>query len=186
MNIKQLLVEIGKVSAKIKARDLDLIVERITSSERIFLVGEGRSGLVAKSFAMRLARLGKLIYIVGETVTPQIREGDLLIAITGSGETKTVLETVKIFRVLKGNVICISASSESAIVLISHESIIIPAELPKRIGHVYQLRELVGVPERPPLASIFELATMIFLEAAAFKLEALSNKKNHKKHLLPS
>jgi 6-phospho 3-hexuloisomerase len=186
MNIKHILTEVTKVARKIKAKDLNLIIMRIENSKRIYLVGEGRSGLVAKSFAMRLARLGKLVYVVGETVTPQISEGDLLIAITGSGETKTVLETVKIFRVLKGNVICISAQADSAIVRISHESIIVPTKLPKRIGHVYQLRELVGVPERPPLASTFELATLIFLEAVAFKLEHRWQKRNRRKQLLPS
>jgi 6-phospho 3-hexuloisomerase len=186
MNLKQLLEDINEVTGMINAKDLDLLVGRIESSKRIYLVGEGRSGLVAKSFAMRLARLDKLVYVVGETVTPQISEGDLLIAITGSGETKTVLETVKIFRVLKGNVICISAQPDSAIVRISHEAVIIPANLPKRIGHVYQLRELVGVPERPPHASTFELATMIFLEAVSFELEHRWQKNNRKEQLLPS
>jgi 6-phospho 3-hexuloisomerase len=186
MNLKQILADLNQVAGKIKTKDLDLIITRIENAERIYLVGEGRSGLVAKSFAMRLARLGKVVYVVGETVTPQIKEGDLLIAITGSGETKTVLETVKIFRVLKGNVICISAQADSAIVRISHEAVIIPSELPKRIGHVYQLRELVGVPERPLLASMFELTTLILLEAVAFQLEHRWQKNKRKKQLLPS
>ncbi len=186
MNLKLLLQEISKVCLKIKAKDLKLVVDSIQKAQKIYVVGEGRSGLVAKSFAMRLARMRKIVYVVGETVTPQINEGNLLIAITGSGETKTVLETVKIFRVLKGHVICISAMSESGVVRISHNSVIIPAQLPKRLGSVYQLRELVGVPERPPLASIFELATLIFLEAVAFKLEAIWQKQNKNKRLLPS
>ena len=186
MEITNLVREIVRVTKKIKQPDLVSFVDQVQKAQKVYVTGEGRSGLVAKSFAVRLARLGKMVYVVGETVTPPIAPNDLFIAVSGSGETKTVVETVKICRVMRGNVISLTATEKSSITRISHFSVVIQAHLPKRLGHIYHLRELIGVPERPPVASIFELASLIFLEAAAFKLEAIWQRNNRDKRLLPS
>lgn len=185
MKIHKLVNEINKVTKNIKSKDIQTFTDTINKYQRIYVFGEGRSGLVLKSFAMRLARLGKTVYVVGETVTPPINGDDLLITVSGSGETKTVLETVKICRVMRGQVMSLTATINSSLTKLSNTVILIPAQLPKRLGNIYQLRELIGVPERPLLASIFELASLIFLEIVAFKLEKLWL-KNMKKPLLPS
>jgi 6-phospho-3-hexuloisomerase len=53
----------------------------------VFVLGEGRSGLVMRMLAVRLMHLGKSTFVVGDTTTPAIESGDLLIACSGSGET---------------------------------------------------------------------------------------------------
>ena len=35
---------------------------------------------------MRLMHLGYTVYVVGETITPALREGDLLVGVSGSGK----------------------------------------------------------------------------------------------------
>ncbi len=55
---------------------------------RIFIAGAGRSKLVGNFFAMRLVHGGYNVNVVGEIVTPSIKAGDLLIIISGSGETE--------------------------------------------------------------------------------------------------
>ena len=186
MNIEKLIAELRKVTGKISKANVNRFLQVIKKANRVYVMGEGRSGLVAKSFAMRLARLGKIVYVVGETVTPAVGENDLLIAISGSGETKTVLETVKISRVMRAKVVCLTASPDSPLTKLSHLVIVIPAQLPKRLGNIYQLRELIGVPERPPQASMFELASLMFLEVTAFNLEKYWQTKNKPVKLLPS
>ena len=42
------------------------------------------------AFAMRLMHLGFVVYVIGDVTTPAIKEKDCLIAISGSGETRTV------------------------------------------------------------------------------------------------
>lgn len=59
---------------------------------RFFVYGEGRSGLMAKAFAMRLMHIGYPVYVVGETITPSIQAGDVVIAISGSGSSRSVVE----------------------------------------------------------------------------------------------
>lgn len=186
MKIQDVIKALSQVAKGIKQKDVDDFVDLVNSSKKIYVAGEGRSGLVVKAFAMRLARLEKHVYVVGETVTPPMKKDELLIAVSGSGETKTILETVKICRVLRGAVVSLTANPESSLSKVSHQVILIPAQLPKRLGHIYQLRELIGVPERPAIASMFELVSLIFLEVVAFKLELKWQQANKNKQLLPS
>ncbi|KPJ68548.1 MAG: 6-phospho 3-hexuloisomerase, partial [Syntrophobacter sp. DG_60] len=62
-------------------------IEIIINSPRIYVVGAGRSGMVARAFAMRLVHLGRKVFVVGETVTPALRKEDTLLAVSGSGKT---------------------------------------------------------------------------------------------------
>lgn len=48
-----------------------------------------------RAFGMRLMRLGKTVYVIGETTTPSITAGDLLILGSGSGRTASLLSMVK-------------------------------------------------------------------------------------------
>ena len=61
-------------------------------------MGAGRSGLVAKAFAMRLMHLGFTAYVVGETITPAMRPKDLLVIFSGSGRTKTIADIAETAR----------------------------------------------------------------------------------------
>ncbi|MEM2907448.1 MAG: 6-phospho-3-hexuloisomerase, partial [Candidatus Odinarchaeota archaeon] len=54
---------------------------------RIFVAGTGRTGLMAKAFAMRLYHLGFDVVILGETIVPSASKRDCVIAISGSGKT---------------------------------------------------------------------------------------------------
>lgn len=82
--------EITKIINKTEPDSFVNLSEEIMRAKKIYLCGAGRSGLVAKSFAMRLMHLGFEAYVVGETITPAIESDDLLVVISASGETKTL------------------------------------------------------------------------------------------------
>jgi 6-phospho-3-hexuloisomerase len=65
---------------------LDALVDRLLKAERIYVAGGGRSGLMARAIAMRLMHVGLDMYVVGETITPGIHEGDLLWIFSASGK----------------------------------------------------------------------------------------------------
>ena len=44
---------------------------------------------------MRLMHMGKQVYVVGEIVTPSIQQGDLLLIVSGSGETESLVAMAK-------------------------------------------------------------------------------------------
>lgn len=60
----------------------------------IFLAGAGRSGFVAKSFAMRLMHLGFYVYVINESIAPPVNDGDIIIIISKSGKSNSITQIV--------------------------------------------------------------------------------------------
>ncbi len=54
----RIIKEIQKAVEGIDEKVLDLLIDEIKKSSRVFLWGLGRSGMMAKAFAMRLRHLG--------------------------------------------------------------------------------------------------------------------------------
>ena len=79
-----------EVISRIDPQKVNLMIETIMNSQSVFIVGSGRSELIGKAFAMRLMHLGFRVHVVGDVTTPALTEKDCLVAISGSGETKTV------------------------------------------------------------------------------------------------
>ena len=92
MNTTQYLAEIIKELNRsvdlISNDEAEKLVNGILESKKIFVAGAGRSGFMAKSFAMRMMHMGIDAYVIGETVTPNFEKDDILIIGSGSGETK--------------------------------------------------------------------------------------------------
>ena len=91
----------------------------IENHPRIFVYGAGRSGLMLKAFAMRLAQMGRTVFVVGETVTPAITGEDLLILASASGTTKSVLRCAETAKGLGTSVYGITATPTSPLAALS-------------------------------------------------------------------
>ena len=87
--------EMSRVLARVRPGEVEALGQAILAANRIFVCGAGRSLLMMKAVAMRMMQVGLHAYVVGETVTPAITAGDLLIAGSGSGETRTTLAMVE-------------------------------------------------------------------------------------------
>jgi len=77
---------------------IDLILEIKSNNRRIFIYGAGRSGFIGRCFAQRLMHLGIKSCFVSDAVTYRYGKEDLLILISGSGETtspKAIAEEAK-------------------------------------------------------------------------------------------
>ncbi|HZD13307.1 MAG TPA: SIS domain-containing protein, partial [Candidatus Binatus sp.] len=92
-------------------RFLNLLVE--AERRRILVMGVGRSGLIGRSFAMRLMHLGFEVYVLGETITPAVGKGDLVIAISGSGTTKLAVTAAEIGKEVGATVVAITSFPNS-------------------------------------------------------------------------
>jgi len=88
----------------------------INAHPRIFVYGAGRSGLMLKAFAMRLAQAGRMVYVVGETVTPAIGENDLLLLASASGNTSSVCRYAKIAKDAGADLLILTASLHSELI----------------------------------------------------------------------
>lgn len=107
--------EIDRVMADISAEQVERLMQTITDAETVFVCGAGRSLLMLQAFAMRLVHLGMTAYVVGETVTPAVAPGNLLIAGTGSGQTRMTLAMVEAAKARRATTCALTAHPQSAI-----------------------------------------------------------------------
>jgi 6-phospho-3-hexuloisomerase len=171
----ELLERVREVTSKISPEESTSFIEKIKKARRIYVVGAGRSGLVAKAFAMRLVHLRKRTFVVGETIVPAMRQRiDLLVAVSGSGKTKSVVEIAKTARKIGGKIVAVTANKESPLALLANLTVCIP--IPKREEKMksYDAQQLKGPEEGEevlaPLGSLFELSAMVFFDCLVTEL----------------
>ncbi len=147
----------------IDVESVEKMIEAIDSSKAIFVIGAGRSGYIAKAFAMRLMHLGYTVYVIGETVTPRITKEDVLIAISGSGETLSVVNISKKAKdVIGSRLIAVTGNANSTLAKIADIVVLVR-------GKVKTMRDN-AISKLAPLGTMFELTTMVFLDALISEL----------------
>lgn len=145
-----------KLIKQVDFKQVDVLMQEIKNSKRIFFMGTGRSGLALKMAAMRFMHLGYNVYVVGEIVTPAILEGDLLIVATGSGTTSTVVSAVEKAKQQKSSVIALTADNQSIIAKLADHIVLIPAAVKTDFGKSVS-QQYAG--------SLFEQFTLLILES---------------------
>lgn len=111
--------EVKKLLDSMQPKNTDAFEEAIINANRIFFTGAGRSGLMVRSFAVRLMQLGYAAYIVGDDCTPSIRAGDLLIVASSSGEKKSIMYIAQKAKEAGAKVALITQSKESSLARMS-------------------------------------------------------------------
>jgi len=150
---------------------IDLLLNARKEGRRIFVVGAGRSGLVAKAFAMRLTHMGFDVYVIGETITPPMRRDDILLAVSGSGRTKTVVAVAETARSIGARVVAITTYPDSPLGRVSDLVVRIPGRTKLAVEEDYIVRQVRGLHEPlAPLGTLFEVTTMIFLDGVVVEL----------------
>ena len=127
VNLDMILAENLKLSKQMDYDQIAKMIPYIQQADRIFLVGAGRSGLALRSAAMRLMHFGLTVFVVGETTTPAIRKGDLLIAASGSGTTSTIVRAAEKAVSVDADVIALSTTTESPLAKLAALVVILPA-----------------------------------------------------------
>ena len=164
--LTEIIENVSKTTKNVNPEQLSEMTSMIESVERVFVMGLGRSGLVAKAFAMRLMHLGLKVYVVGETVTPAITDKDCLIAISGSGETSYIVSTTKIAKDIGSKIIGITSYNDST--LAKQADIIVELKGRTKIEseNNYISRQISGQHQTlSPLGTLFEVSALIFLDA---------------------
>ncbi|MEM2890995.1 MAG: SIS domain-containing protein [Thermoplasmata archaeon] len=136
----------------------DKFVDLLIGSRKIFLYGVGRSGLIAKAFAIRLVQMGLEVFFVGETITPIVEEGNLVVIVSYTGETMSAIQTANIVRRVGAKVVSITAHPHSKLAAASN--LVIEIHPPKDDD-----RKRLA-----PLGTLFEDATLIYLDSVVAEL----------------
>ena len=125
--MKYEIQDLSEILEKIPDCEVEAFSTTLNAYKRIFVYGAGRSGLMMKAFAMRLAQAGATVYVVGETITPSIEENDVLILASASGRTSSVLTYAKVAKENGAAVYAITSSSDSSLATIADGKVVISA-----------------------------------------------------------
>jgi 6-phospho-3-hexuloisomerase len=159
----------------IKLEEIEKFVKTIEeiyrANKKILVVGVGRSGLVGRAFAMRLRHLGARSYVVGETITPSVEEGDLLVAISGSGSTQIVVAVAEAAKRMKSKVAAITTYYDSPLGRLADLVVFVPGRTKLASMDDYFARQILGIHEPlSPLGTLFEDTSMVVLDAVVAEL----------------
>ena len=163
-----ILDEMRRTLNQVSCEEVEALVREVTGAQRVFVAGAGRSGLVMRSFAMRLAQLGLNVHVVGETTTPAVGPGDLLLIGSGSGVTERLVHYAGKAAEAGARVALATASPASPVARIADIVVVIPAPTPKstKVSGDRELRS------RQPMGTLFEQSLGVMLDASVMLLMA--------------
>lgn len=144
---------------------INAILTAHRENKRIFLTGAGRSGLVASAFAMRLMHLDFTVYVIGEIVTPAVESDDLVIALSGSGETSPIVEMSTIIKEKGTKLAVVTSNKDSRLGSLADITVRISGR-PNIDSVSFLERQLTGISiSFAPLGTIFEINVMILMDS---------------------
>ena len=171
-SISAILENIENAVEYLDEKTVDEFENVIIGSKNVFVTGAGRSGLAAKAFAMRLMHLGISAYVVGETISPAIYEDDCIIAISGSGETNTIVSAANIAKSRGAKVLAVTSYPESSLGQLADGYLFVKGRTKQEVDDEnYMKRQIHGnYTSLTPLGTAFELTTLVFLDAVVSEL----------------
>lgn len=149
------LAENQRVLQEIAYPEVQQLAQKIMDVERIFVIGEGRSGLAIRMAAMRLMHLGRTCYVVGETTTPSIHSTDLFIACSGSGSTETVCAITAQAKAIGAYLVGVTANKHSSLGRLVDLAVELAAPT-KQNENIAQSEQFAG--------SLFEQSTILLFD----------------------
>ena len=158
--------EIGWTLAQVSCEEFDALVREILDASRVFVAGAGRTGLAMKGYAMRLAQLGLRVHVVGETTTPAIGPGDLLLIGSGSGVTERLVHYAGKASGAGARVAVATADAGSPAARLADRVVVIPAPTPKSANETRD----EGPGSHQPMGTLFEQSLGVMLDASVMPL----------------
>jgi 6-phospho-3-hexuloisomerase len=148
-----ILGEVKESLQKIDPEVSDAVCDAIIKAGTVFVYGVGRSGLVGKAFSVRLVQMGLDVHFVGDTTTPIVDKGDLVLIISNTGETMSAVQTANIVGRIGAVVVTITSNQHS--------------KLGRAARIVVEVQTSRGEERAKlaPLGTLFEVGCMIYLDS---------------------
>jgi len=165
-----------EVATGVECPEVDDFVKALLATKRVFVMGAGRSGLVARAFAMRLMHVGLIVYVAGEMVTPALKEDDLVVAISGSGNTNTIADFGEVAKEKGARLVTVTNNPDSRLGRISDIVVTLkPREGTEPGDRGYEHHPETDEKDRRliPLGTVFEITSMVFLDGVIARIIAM-------------
>ncbi len=169
--IEEIVDNVRSVSAELDPKSIKDMTSLLQTSQHVFVMGLGRSGLVARAFAMRLMHLGISVYVVGETTTPALTGDDCLLAISGSGETFSIISAANIAHKRGTKIIAVTSYVDSTLGEMADLVVHIKGRTKIDSEKNYITRQMNGKHQSlSPMGTLFEVTSLIFLDGLIAQL----------------
>lgn len=155
------LLELKALLGKVSEEQCETLCRAMLAATRVFVTGQGRSGLIMRMAAVRLMQVGLTVHVAGDATTPPIRNGDLLVVASGSGETPSPVIHARRATASGASVALITSQPASTLASLADVVVYIPGETTKV--------NLVGK-SRLPLAAALEQAMLVVMDVVVARL----------------
>lgn len=175
--LAEILKELNHSANLIADEEAEKLVNGILESKKVFVAGAGRSGFMAKSFAMRMMHMGIDSYVIGETVTPNFEKEDILIIGSGSGETKSLVSMAEKAKSIGGKIATVTIFPDSTIGQLADVTIKLPGSPKDQSKGDYKTIQ--------PMGSLFEQTLLLFYDAVILRFmekKGLDTNKMYGRH----
>jgi 6-phospho-3-hexuloisomerase len=117
------------------------------------------------------------VNVFGEVVTPAVREKDLVIAVSGTGETTTVNEIARIAKQHGARIVAVTSNVDSSLGKLAANVVTIRGRT-EADDVSFLERQVTGVSiSLTPLGTLFELNSLVFLDSVIAGLIGALDKK---------
>ena len=152
--------DLHQAMSRIDGAALARLEQAIAEANTVFVFGAGRSLLMLKAFAMRLMHIGLKVHVV----TPALKNGDLLLLASASGETASLVNVATKAKQLGGTVALLTIFPESTLGNLAEVVVRIPAYTDKLPDGLDNVKGIL------PGGSLFEEAVMVLGDAMIVNL----------------
>lgn len=109
----QICAELSTVTCNLSDQQAQNVLNLLFSAKRVFLSGEGRSGLMIRALANRLTQINLNVHVASEITCPAINTNDLLIFNSASGKSLFLISQAKSAQKAGAKVITFTANSNA-------------------------------------------------------------------------
>jgi 6-phospho-3-hexuloisomerase len=152
----QILKNADEINTDSMLKFVNLILDTHKFNNRVFLYGAGRSGFMGRAFAQRLMHLKIKSCFISDAVTYRYTDKDLLIIISGSGETTSPVAIAQKARDIGGKLILLTTRPKSTIGKLCNLIIEIKGKSKDKA---------ISQQTLAPYTSLFDISTLSVLDA---------------------
>ncbi|MCP2163181.1 6-phospho-3-hexuloisomerase [Goodfellowiella coeruleoviolacea] len=135
---RSVLTEVHRAVTTVDPTAVTALSTAITAARAVFFDARGRSGLVARALAMRWMHLGLRVHVAGETTTPAIGAGDLLVCLSASGRTAGPLTNAGVARARGARVGVLTAAPNSPLAAAADVVVVVAADSHQHGGSLFE------------------------------------------------
>lgn len=158
----EILKEIRSVTDKVDQKEVDCLIQSILQAKKITTCGAGRMGMMTRAFAMRLRHLDFDSYHIQDCNIPRFGKGDLVIAASGSGETKTILALVEVAKKHDATVALVTSRPQSSMGALADVVVYLPS--------LSKIQDEASPSSIQPMTTLTEQASLIFWDTLVLLL----------------